>query len=144
MLREQARTQAQAQRQHDQELKAQTAAQNLRLEQAAHVKQWTGAQHSALQPLHDLSERLMQIGPDAPPQLWLELRQAQGRWTVLGVTDHERPVHELFGTRSAKPQVALTQSSASTWPPEPALGWPAWRFEWQTATDLAPPGANPP
>ena len=144
VLREQARTQAQAQRQQAEELKAQSAAQTLRLEQAAHVQQWRGAQQLALQPLHELSQWLQQIGPDAPPQLWLELRQAQGRWTVLGVTDHERTLHELFGTQSAPPQATLIQSSASTWPPEPALGWPAWRFEWQTATEIAAPGAKPP
>jgi hypothetical protein len=131
--REQALAQVERQRQQDLARKVEDAARSRRAEQEAQTQLWRQEQQAALQPLQDLNRWLQQLGRDPPPQLWLELRQAKGSWTVLGVASHQMPLHELLHV-DAEHEPVLIQSSASTWPPEPALGWPAWRFEWQTST----------
>jgi hypothetical protein len=141
--REQARAQAERQRQQDIAHQAEATAQSRRAEQAAHTQLWRQEQQAAWRPLQDLGRWLQQLGPEPPPQLWLELRQAKGSWTVLGVASHPMPLHELLRV-DAPHEPVLIQSIASTWPPEPALGWPAWRFEWQTPeTDQAPTPEQP-
>lgn len=159
--RDQALVQAEQQRQQELALQAEAQARSRRAQQQAQTQAWRQAQQAALQPLQQLSQWLQQLGPEPQPQLWLELRHAKGSWTVLGVASHEMPLRELLHAPFADQEPVLIQSSASTWPPEPAMGWPAWRFEWQTLApdpnleaDLAaspaptsrpaPKGVNPP
>ena len=96
-------------------------------------RQWVQEQHNALAPLQELEQLLERVDTLGPEQLWVELRRAQGGWTVLGITSHEVTVADLMRPTSSPPDWVLSPSEAVVWPPEPALGWPARRFQLQAS-----------
>jgi hypothetical protein len=96
-------------------------------------QQWVQEQHNALAPLQELEQLLDQVATVGPEQLWVEMRRAQGGWTVLGITNHEVAVTDLMRHASPPPDLVLSPSEAVIWPLEPALGWPARRFQLQAS-----------
>ena len=96
-------------------------------------EQWVQEQHNALAPLQELEQLLERVDTLGPAQLWVDLRRAQGGWTVLGITHHEVTVADLMRHASPPPDLALSPTESVIWPPEPAVGWPARRFQLQAA-----------
>ena len=112
---------------------ARAKAQAQEEERRVQRRQWVQEQHNALAPLQELEQLLERVDTLGPEQLWVELRRAQGGWTVLGITSHEVTVADLMRPTSSPPDWVLSPSEAVVWPPEPALGWPARRFQLQAS-----------
>jgi hypothetical protein len=107
-------------------------------------QQWALEQTRGLNPWRELARFMGARQNGSEPQLWTGLRWAQGTWTVSGVTSHE-PEPGLWSSNGADLGVVSNLNAAPiTWPPEPARGWPAWRFQWQLETSQTSPPREAP
>ncbi len=131
------RAQQERAEQEEAQQQAQARAQAAEEERQAQLRQWLREQRLALKPVQELAQLLEQVGQDAAEQVWIDLRRAQGNWTLVGITRLAVPVSDLV--RHPKPEwgMMMTATDPVLWPPEPAWGWPAQRFQWQTTAAAA-------
>jgi hypothetical protein len=106
-------------------------------EKSRQRQQWELEQVRGLAPWRELARFMVSRPESDAPELWTGLRWAEGTWTVSGVISHEPESGRWQPVASDSIRIANLNATATTWPPEPAWGWPAWRFQWQLESEVA-------
>ena len=116
-------------REQDRVRQAQARAQALEVERQTQVRVWQTRQRDALLPLAQLIE-VIDLGERTPTtHWWSEMRWSQGAWTIWGTTSHEAAWQGWQTGALSRWQTESIESAPTVWPPSPAWGLPAWRYQ---------------
>jgi hypothetical protein len=127
-LRQESQQQAEQERAQAQQQRALAQAKALQAERARQREQWQQGQAQALRPLEALWQITRALDTVPARQLWTELRYAQGAWVMQGVSGSAVVLHDKVALAWQNWHPELLEVEPGVWPPEPDLGWPAWRF----------------
>ncbi len=121
--------QARQAREQDTVRQAQARAQAQEAERQTQVRVWQSRQRDALLPLTQLIEVIDQGERSPTAHWWSEMRWSQGAWTIWGATSHEAAWQGWQAGALSRWHTEWIESAPTVWPPSPAWGLPAWRYQ---------------